>query len=95
MKQFFKVMMVFIVLYILLIFSVVDYYWIGGVGNWLDILYWVIILGGVFIYFQVFIVVDNVYFDVNFFIGLNQIIIINNENIFSRNMDWIEVIGFF
>ncbi|NET32486.1 MAG: gliding motility-associated C-terminal domain-containing protein [Cyanothece sp. SIO1E1] len=93
MKQFFPVMMLFIALYAPLTSSAADYYWIGGAGNWSDISHWATSSGGVLTHPQVPTAADDVYFDANSFTGPNQVVVINNENIFLRNMDWTGAIG--
>lgn len=65
-----------------------DYYWIGGSGNWSDISHWATTSGGIITHDQVPTADDDVYFDANSFTGPDQVITINNENIFCRNLDW-------
>ena len=72
----------------------VDYFWIGGAGNWSDISHWSTTSGGIITHDQVPTADDDVYFDTNSFTGPGQEVIINNENIFCRNLNWSGATGF-
>ena len=65
-----------------------DYYWIGGSGNWSDISHWATTSGGFLTHDQVPTAEDDVYFDTSSFTGPDQVVLINNENIFCRRLDW-------
>ncbi|NRB49604.1 MAG: hypothetical protein HRU41_18130, partial [Saprospiraceae bacterium] len=88
MKQFLLAIIVFIALYAPSTSSAADYFWVGGTGNWSDISHWATTSGGGLTHPQVPTAEDDVYFDANSFTGPNQVVVINNENIFSRNIDW-------
>ncbi|MEL7121748.1 MAG: hypothetical protein AAFO07_20025, partial [Bacteroidota bacterium] len=66
----------------------VDYYWVGGSGNWSNISNWATTSGGNITHSVVPSADDNVIFDANSFTGPNQTVTINIDNIFCRNMDW-------
>ncbi len=70
-----------------------DYFWVGGPGNWSDISHWATTSGGVITHNQAPTADDNVFFDANSFTGLNQVVLINNESIFCRNLDWTGATG--
>lgn len=66
----------------------VDYYWVGGSGNWSDITHWATTSGGNNFHNIVPTANDNVIFDANSFDGPDQVVTVNNENIFCRDMIW-------
>ncbi|WP_170110395.1 gliding motility-associated C-terminal domain-containing protein [Flavilitoribacter nigricans] len=70
-----------------------DYFWIGGSGNWSDISHWATSSGGILTHDQVPTADDDVYFDGNSFTGPDQVVTINNENIFCRALDWTGATG--
>lgn len=65
-----------------------DYYWVGGSGNWSDLAHWATSSGGSTKHAVVPTADDNVIFDAASFSGPNQMVTVNKENIFCRNMDW-------
>ena len=70
-----------------------DYYWVGGSGDWSDISHWATASGGTIKYDVVPSADDNVFFDANSFTGPGQVINLNNDNLFCRNMDWTGATG--
>ncbi|GLR19249.1 hypothetical protein GCM10007940_38650 [Portibacter lacus] len=68
--------------------SALDYYWVGGSGNWSDISHWAAVSGGTVTYPTAPTSEDNVIFDANSFTGPNQTITFVNNIIFCKNMDW-------
>ncbi len=66
----------------------VDYYWIGGNGNWSNISNWATTSGGVITHPVVPSANDNVIFDANSFTAPGQVVTINADNIFCLNIDW-------
>ena len=70
-----------------------DYYWVGGSGNWSDITHWATTSGGAVQQNVVPSAEDNVYFDANSFTGPNQVVTINNQNVFCASMNWTGVTG--
>jgi gliding motility-associated-like protein len=73
--------------------SAVDYYWVGGSGNWSDISHWATASGGTTFHSVAPTADDNVFFDANSFTGPNQVVTVNNDNIFCRDMDWTGATG--
>ena len=65
-----------------------DYYWIGGSGNWADLNHWVTTSGGTVQHDQIPTSADDVIFDANSFTAPNQIINLNLDFIFCRNLDF-------
>ncbi len=65
-----------------------DYYWVGGSGNWSDLLHWATTSGGSTYHIQAPTSNDNVIFDQNSFSAPGQVVTINSENVFCKNMDW-------
>ena len=70
-----------------------DYYWIGGSGDWSDISHWATTSGGALTHSQAPTPDDDVYFDNNSFNAPGQIVNLNTDIIFFRNMDWSGVTG--
>ncbi len=64
-----------------------DYYWIGGSGNWSDISHWATTSGGPITHNQAPTAEDDVIFDANSFNGPNQTVTIVG-NAFCRTMRW-------
>ena len=65
----------------------VDYFWVGGSGNWSDITHWVTTSGGNAQHIQPPTSTDDVYFDANSFDGADQVITINVPAL-ARNITW-------
>ncbi len=65
-----------------------DYYWVGGSGNWSDLLHWATTSGGSTYHIQAPTADDNVFFDANSFTGPGQIVTINSQDAFCHTMDW-------
>ncbi len=70
-----------------------DYFWIGGMGNWSDITHWATTSGGNTQHNSVPSAADNVFFDVNSFTAPNQAVNVNNQNIFCLSMNWTGATG--
>lgn len=70
-----------------------DYYWVGGAGNWSDISHWATTSGGGTKHNKTPTSVDNVFFDANSFNGPGQIVTVNTDIVFCRNMDWTGATG--
>ena len=58
----------------------VNYYWIGGSGNWSDINHWATTSGGTVNHLQVPTPFDDVYFDANSFTATGQAVIVDAVN---------------
>ena len=66
-----------------------NYYWVGGTGNWSDYTHhWATSSGGTVFYNQIPQTVDNVFFDQNSFDSANQTVTIDRTIITCANMDW-------
>ncbi|MCD4747702.1 MAG: hypothetical protein K8R58_15510, partial [Bacteroidales bacterium] len=65
-----------------------EYYWIGGTGNWSNLNHWSKTSGGTILHIQVPTSEDDVYFDENSFTQANQIVTVNLDNAICKNMDW-------
>lgn len=87
----------FNILPLLLLFSIsasgADYYWVGGAGNWSDISKWATTSGGTTQHNQIPTADDRVIFDANSFTGPGQVVTVNNQTIFCRDMIWDGVTG--
>lgn len=66
----------------------VDYYWVGGAGNWSDISHWATSSGGTITHNITPTAEDNVIFDENSFTGPDQVVTLNLANAFCLDMDW-------
>lgn len=68
----------------------VDYYWVGGSGNWNDVNNWATTSGGTVNYTSLPTSNDDVFFDVNSFNAAGQTVNIpaTVANIYCRNMNW-------
>lgn len=69
----------------------VDYYWVGGSGDWSDLSHWATTSGGSVFHAQVPTSNDNVIFDGNSFSANGQTVTFNNDIVFFRDMDWSQV----
>lgn len=65
-----------------------DYYWVGGTGNWSDINHWATTSGGTILHTTVPSSTDDVYFDVNSFNSPNSIVTLDVQNAFCRDLNW-------
>ena len=65
-----------------------DYYWIGGEGNWSDLNHWATASGGNITHLQIPTSEDDVFFDENSFTADGQIVEINGNLAFCRNLDF-------
>ena len=66
-----------------------DYYWVGGTGNWSDFAnHWATTSGGATFHAQVPTLNDNVYFDANSFTSAGQTVTNDQTIIYCRDMDW-------
>jgi len=71
----------------------VDFYWIGGAGNWTDPNHWSLSSGGTpsgCVPFGK----DNAYFDINSFSGFEERVILDLEDVFIHDLIWDGVQGF-
>ncbi|MEY2949592.1 MAG: hypothetical protein RLZZ248_793, partial [Bacteroidota bacterium] len=68
-----------------------NYYWVGGSGNWSDITHWATTSGGTVFHNVIPSANDDVFFDSNSFTGPNQEIIVENQIIFSKSLNWTDV----
>ncbi|MEZ5196487.1 MAG: hypothetical protein R2764_08835 [Bacteroidales bacterium] len=62
-------------------------YWVGGTGNWSDSLHWAPVSGGQGPY-CIPSPIDDVYFDENSFLEVNDTVFLDIENATCRNMSW-------
>jgi len=65
-----------------------DYYWIGGSGEWSDLSHWATTSGGTLTHNKLPTADDDVYFDANSFDGPGQVVEIDAANVFCRSMSW-------
>ncbi len=73
--------------------SAADYYWVGGSGNWSDISHWATTSGGTVQHNTIPTASDRVFFDAKSFTGPNQVVTVNNPNIFCKDMIWTGATG--
>jgi len=65
-----------------------DYYWIGGTGNWSDINHWATTSGGTILHTTVPSSTDDVYFDANSFNTTGAVVTLDVQNAFCRDLNW-------
>jgi gliding motility-associated-like protein len=66
-----------------------DYYWVGGSGNWSDYAHhWATSSGGNTFHIQVPQTIDNVFFDANSFSAANQSVTLDQTVVHCADMDW-------
>ncbi|HHG83881.1 MAG TPA: hypothetical protein ENJ82_03965, partial [Bacteroidetes bacterium] len=65
----------------------VDFYWVGGTGNWADTLHWATTSGGAIHPSQLPSSADNVIFDLLSFTGSDTVFVTSNV-IACKDMDW-------
>ncbi len=68
-----------------------DYYWVGGSGNWSDLSHWVTTSGGTIQHDQIPTAEDNVIFDTASFLNPGNQITLDLDNVFTRNLDFREI----
>ncbi|MEM6770270.1 MAG: hypothetical protein AAF597_06800, partial [Bacteroidota bacterium] len=66
--------------------SAADYFWIGGSGNWSDISHWATTSGGGTTHSQAPTAGDDVFFDANSFTAPGQVVTLNTDINFCRNL---------
>ncbi len=86
--NFNRIISLFIVFCIPSFLFSLDYYWIGGSGNWSDLSHWVTSSGGTIQHDQIPTATDDVIFDQNSFSSPNNTITLNLDIIFTRNLDF-------
>lgn len=62
-------------------------FWVEGTGNWSDPAHWAFTSGGIG-GACIPTPMDNVYFDENSFYDVGQVVIVDQNNVFARDMDW-------
>ena len=89
-KSFLKlfVLFFFLLFFISARISALNYYWVGGTGNWSDLSHWATTSGGTTLHNQIPTAVDNVFFDGNSFTAAGQIVTLDPLTIFCRDMTW-------
>ncbi|GAB2811188.1 hypothetical protein GCM10027043_08250 [Ferruginibacter profundus] len=65
-----------------------NYYWIGGTGNWTDLNHWATSSGGAVLHTQIPTALDNVFFDANSFAAAGQVVTLNSATSLVNNMNW-------
>lgn len=65
-----------------------DYFWVGGSGNWSELRHWVTTSGGNVFHDQIPTAADHVIFDENSFAGMGNRINLDLDNIFCNNLDF-------
>ncbi len=68
--------------------SALNYYWVGGTGNWSNLNKWATTSGGSILHNQIPTAVDDVFFDANSFTAPNQTVTLDPTSIFCRSMNW-------
>ncbi len=89
-KFYIKHRLVLLLLSTLLSFkaSALNYYWVGGSGNWDNLSHWATTSGGTVLHNQIPTAVDDVFFDANSFTASGQTVTINVLTAFVHNMSW-------
>jgi gliding motility-associated-like protein len=83
-----RILIVFLLLMVPALSFSLDYYWIGGSGNWSDISHWATTSGGAVQHDQIPTAADNVIFDQNSFTAPGNTIVLNLDFIFCRDLDF-------
>ncbi len=65
-----------------------DYFWVGGSGNWSELAHWATTSGGNIIHDQIPTAADHVIFDSSSFVNNNNLVVLDLDNIFSNNLDF-------
>ncbi len=65
-----------------------NYYWIGGSGNWSDLNHWATTSGGSTLHIQIPTASDDVFFDANSFAVAGQTVTLDPSTVFVRNLNW-------
>ncbi len=68
--------------------TAVNYYWIGGSGNWSDLSHWATTSGGTTLHTQIPTALDDVFFDANSFSAAGQIVSFDPLTILVRSINW-------
>src|SRR6185436_18369223 len=73
--------------------TIAGYYWVGGTGNWSDYAnHWATTSGGTTFHSTFPSPSDDVYFDANSFLTMNDTLYIDQTTIYFKNMDWSGII---
>jgi hypothetical protein len=65
-----------------------NYYWVGGTGNWSDLSHWATTSGGTVLHTQIPTAVDDVYFDGSSFNASGQVVTFNSATVLCKDMNW-------
>ncbi|MFT3908543.1 MAG: gliding motility-associated C-terminal domain-containing protein [Ferruginibacter sp.] len=68
--------------------NALNYYWIGGTGNWDDLNHWATTSGGTVLHNYIPTAVDDVFFDAHSFNAAGQTVTLNPQTILCHDMDW-------
>ncbi len=72
--------------------SAVNYFWVGGTGNWSDYAnHWAVTSGGSIFHTTIPTLYDNVIFDASSFTADSQVVTLDGTFIYCNNMDWSNV----
>jgi len=68
--------------------TALNYYWIGGTGNWSNLNHWATTSGGAVLHTQMPTAVDDVFFDANSFTAAGQTVTLDPATVLVRNLNW-------
>jgi gliding motility-associated-like protein len=87
----------FVIFFLLCFFSfktsALNYYWVGGSGNWSDLSHWATTSGGAVLHNQIPTAVDDVFFDGGSFSAAGQVVTLDGATTLCRDMVWSGVIN--
>jgi gliding motility-associated-like protein len=66
----------------------VNYYWVGGTGNWTELSHWATSSGGTIAHNQIPTAADDVFFDNNAFNAAGQSVTINTLTAICKSINW-------
>jgi gliding motility-associated-like protein len=82
----------FVIFFLLCFFSsktsALNYYWVGGTGNWSDLSHWATTSGGTTLHNQIPTAVDYVFFDGGSFSAAGQVVTLDATTTLCRDMSW-------
>jgi gliding motility-associated-like protein len=68
--------------------SALNYYWVGGTGNWSDLSHWATTSGGTTLHNQIPTAVDDVFFDGGSFSSAGEVVTLDAATTLCRDMVW-------
>ncbi|MFT3910359.1 MAG: hypothetical protein QM737_13120 [Ferruginibacter sp.] len=86
-----KIFLIVFLAFFSLTSQALNYYWIGGSGNWTDLNHWATSSGGTTLQNEIPTAVDDVFFDVNSFTSANQTVTFDAPTLFAHDISFVGV----